>query len=316
MQTEDGRYTIAYNGEVYNYLELRAELEALGHSFATDSDTEVVLEAFAAVGRRRRSTASTACSALAIWDSEKQAPDPRPRPLRHQAALRLPGSRCRPGRRRRLALRQRDQADPGQRPLRASAPTTARIYRYLRFRIHEDGRPRPSSTASSGSRPGEMVTISARRASSAACSPRLREELAELAHGAAPLRRRRRRRVQVAPHRGGAAAAAVRGPGRHRRSPVASTSRRGGHHQPAASTTATATTESVGARQNTFSAVFPGSVNDEERYVDDVLDICRGHVARPQDQADARRVQGGPRRLRAHPGGAAHLAPAPTRSTR
>ena len=40
-----------------------------------------------------------------------------------------------------------------------------------------------------------------------------------------------------------------------------------------------ATTESVGTRQNTFSAVFPNSVNDEERYVDDVLDICRGHVA-------------------------------------
>ncbi|MGL5861291.1 MAG: asparagine synthase-related protein, partial [Phycicoccus sp.] len=37
-------------------------------------------------------------------------------------------------------------------------------------------------------------------------------------------------------------------------------------------------TRSVGTRQNTFSAVFPGSINDEERYVDDVLDSCRGHV--------------------------------------
>jgi asparagine synthase (glutamine-hydrolysing) len=37
-------------------------------------------------------------------------------------------------------------------------------------------------------------------------------------------------------------------------------------------------TRSVGARQNTFSAVFPGSINDEERYVDEVLQICRGHV--------------------------------------
>jgi asparagine synthase (glutamine-hydrolysing) len=37
-------------------------------------------------------------------------------------------------------------------------------------------------------------------------------------------------------------------------------------------------TRSVGSRQNTFSAVFPGSINDEERYVDDVLEICTGHV--------------------------------------
>ena len=37
-------------------------------------------------------------------------------------------------------------------------------------------------------------------------------------------------------------------------------------------------TRAVGARQNTFSAVFPGSINDEERYVDDVLEICTGHV--------------------------------------
>jgi asparagine synthase (glutamine-hydrolysing) len=43
---ESGRFGITYNGEVYNYLELRRELEGLGHSFASSGDTEVVLEAY------------------------------------------------------------------------------------------------------------------------------------------------------------------------------------------------------------------------------------------------------------------------------
>ncbi len=44
------RYWLTYNGEVYNYLELRMELKRLGHTFRTDSDSEVVLAAFAEWG--------------------------------------------------------------------------------------------------------------------------------------------------------------------------------------------------------------------------------------------------------------------------
>jgi asparagine synthase (glutamine-hydrolysing) len=47
-----GRYWIVYNGEVYNYVELRAELERLGHAFCTTSDTEVILAAYAEWGHR------------------------------------------------------------------------------------------------------------------------------------------------------------------------------------------------------------------------------------------------------------------------
>jgi asparagine synthase (glutamine-hydrolysing) len=46
------RYWLTYNGEVYNYLELRVELERLGYTFRTQSDSEVVLAAFAEWGPR------------------------------------------------------------------------------------------------------------------------------------------------------------------------------------------------------------------------------------------------------------------------
>jgi asparagine synthase (glutamine-hydrolysing) len=42
----DGRWAVCYNGEVYNFRPLRAQLAALGHRMRSDSDTEVVLEAF------------------------------------------------------------------------------------------------------------------------------------------------------------------------------------------------------------------------------------------------------------------------------
>ncbi len=46
MSSDAGRYWITYNGEVYNYIELRDELRAAGHEFTTGSDTEVILAAY------------------------------------------------------------------------------------------------------------------------------------------------------------------------------------------------------------------------------------------------------------------------------
>jgi len=50
MHSRDGRWAIVFNGEVYNYRELRTELQAIGHSFSSDSDTEVLLAAWAQWG--------------------------------------------------------------------------------------------------------------------------------------------------------------------------------------------------------------------------------------------------------------------------
>lgn len=50
MHHASGSYTLVYNGEVYNWQSLRAELEQLGHSFSTRTDTEVILAAFSQWG--------------------------------------------------------------------------------------------------------------------------------------------------------------------------------------------------------------------------------------------------------------------------
>ena len=51
FEDPDGRYVMVYNGEIYNYLELRDELAAKGHSFRTTGDTEVLLTAFKEWGK-------------------------------------------------------------------------------------------------------------------------------------------------------------------------------------------------------------------------------------------------------------------------
>src|SRR5262245_29144162 len=50
MAWDSGNLHIVYNGEIYNYRELRAELETLGRTFQTMSDTEVLLAAYAVWG--------------------------------------------------------------------------------------------------------------------------------------------------------------------------------------------------------------------------------------------------------------------------
>ena len=67
----DGRYVIAYNGETYNFRELRGELIAAGHSFHTDCDTEVVLHGYMEWGVEVLMKLR-GMFAFVIWDKEKK----------------------------------------------------------------------------------------------------------------------------------------------------------------------------------------------------------------------------------------------------
>ena len=71
MSTADGRYTIVFNGEIYNFQELRPELESAGIRFRTRSDTEVILALYEKLGadcvKKLRGM-----FAFAIWDKQRK----------------------------------------------------------------------------------------------------------------------------------------------------------------------------------------------------------------------------------------------------
>ncbi|BAR54387.1 asparagine synthase (glutamine-hydrolyzing) [Bradyrhizobium diazoefficiens] len=71
MSSADRRFTVIFNGEIYNYVELRQELIVLGHRFRTNSDTEVLIEAY------RAWQLDAVCKfrgmfSFALWDEAEQ----------------------------------------------------------------------------------------------------------------------------------------------------------------------------------------------------------------------------------------------------
>lgn len=71
MVTEDGRFAITYNGEIYNFQELRLELQRLGYEFKSKTDTEVVLYAFAEWGAECVARFN-GMFAFAVWDKARR----------------------------------------------------------------------------------------------------------------------------------------------------------------------------------------------------------------------------------------------------
>lgn len=71
LQSRDGRYSIVFNGEIYNYLHLRETLESSGHSFVTNSDTEVLLAAYREWGKGCLERLN-GMFAFAVWDESEK----------------------------------------------------------------------------------------------------------------------------------------------------------------------------------------------------------------------------------------------------
>src|SRR5947209_15094086 len=73
MHSADRRYVITFNGEIYNYRDIRRELAAAGRRVRGDSDTEVLLEACALWGVEAAIERAIGMFAFALWDRETRA---------------------------------------------------------------------------------------------------------------------------------------------------------------------------------------------------------------------------------------------------
>ena len=71
MASEDRRVWVTFNGEIYNFMEIRAELQAAGHRFQTRSDTEVILAAWRQWGEASV-TRMRGMFAFAVWDADAE----------------------------------------------------------------------------------------------------------------------------------------------------------------------------------------------------------------------------------------------------
>jgi len=275
MFSSDGRYVLIYNGEVYNYLALRAELVELGHSFISESDSEVVLEAFAEWGPSCFDRFNGMWG-IAIYDRVEQ----RLTLCRDHFGIKplyyalLPGADG--------SFDNNDSTGFGGlifsseiKPIAFSGlverrPNDRTVYRYLRFRVHDD----EADTFFAGISQltaGQMLQADAQgvrvssyttliddlRASALASgpdahiaySPAATERFLDELHESVRLRLQSDFPVGTALS-GGLDSTSV-----------AALINELMEHDKASS-------NAVGKMQNVFSAVFPNSINDEEQYID------------------------------------------------
>ena len=271
IYTDNNNLVLIYNGEVYNYKELRDELETAGRTFTTHSDSEVVLQAYAQWGTDAFDRFN-GMFALAIYDKKKEqlvlARD-------HFGIKPLYFTNTGTATKPQLFFASEIKTLLATKKIVAK-PNDKQIYRYLRFRIHEDSH----ETFFAGIEkllPGEMMVIHKGGIHQSHFTS-LTDELVQAAkvnkpytpHETENYRQKleesvRTRLISEVPVgtclSGGLDSSTIA---------LVVNKLLNAHDTNA---------QSVGVRQNTFSAVFPGSINDEEKYIDAVLDKAEGHVA-------------------------------------
>jgi asparagine synthase (glutamine-hydrolysing) len=72
MRSADGRYILSFNGEIYNFYEIKSHLEQAGHTFRGHSDTEVMLAAFCEYGINLALEKFIGMFAFALWDCQQR----------------------------------------------------------------------------------------------------------------------------------------------------------------------------------------------------------------------------------------------------
>jgi asparagine synthase (glutamine-hydrolysing) len=261
MSSADGRYVLVYNGEVYNFRELRAELAAAGHTFTTASDTEVVLAAWQDWGTAAFDRFD-GMFALAIADTTTGEVVL----ARDQFGIKPLYLAADGDGRVAFGSEIRAVLAAGLVPRR---PDDLTVYRYLRFRVHDDTE-RTFFAGVTRLLPGQLAVISPDGRVRRRTYTTLYDDMTRLA--ARPGRYDAGARERFAT----ALRTAIRT--RLVSDVPVGTALSGGLD----SSTIVATIDgllarddpearAVGTRQHTFSAVFPGERNDEERYVDAVV---------------------------------------------
>lgn len=256
---EDKSIVVVYNGEIYNYRELRAQLEKAGHKFKTKSDTEVIVHGYEVWGDDCFDRFN-GMFAIAIYDIHKK----RLVLARDHFGIKPLYYTMTEGNKILFSSEIKPLIYSG---LVAKKPNDRVIYRYLRYRIHDDTE-ETFFAGVSKLMPGEMMILQGTEITRKYFS-KLEDELKNTRAGF------RLHQPQIAEF-----SAQLKNAIRMRlisEVPVG-TCLSGGLDSSTIAASVNAMlkdnvreAQSVGTSQNTFSAVFPGSKNDEERYIDEFL---------------------------------------------